>query len=155
MLRLENIHKSFPMGNRSLHVLRGIDLGVESGELVSIMGASGSGKSGLALQAMALGASLVADDQTILTRRGDGIVATCPAQLQGRIEARGVGLLQAEARDSALLQLVVDMDLIETDRLPPQRRCRILGISLPLLHKTESPYFTAAVTQYLKGGRSD
>lgn len=47
MLRLQNIHKSFPMGSQSLHVLRGIDFGVESGELVSIMGASGSGKSTL------------------------------------------------------------------------------------------------------------
>ncbi|MDJ0919179.1 MAG: ABC transporter ATP-binding protein [Woeseiaceae bacterium] len=47
MLRLENIHKSYPMGNQSLHVLKGIDFGVESGELVSIMGASGSGKSTL------------------------------------------------------------------------------------------------------------
>ena len=47
MLRLENIHKSYPMGNQSLHVLRGIDFGVEPGELVSIMGASGSGKSTL------------------------------------------------------------------------------------------------------------
>lgn len=47
MLRLENIHKFYPMGNQSLHVLRGIDFGVESGELVSIMGASGSGKSTL------------------------------------------------------------------------------------------------------------
>ncbi len=47
MLRLENIHKSYPMGNQSLHVLRGVNLGVESGELVSIMGASGSGKSTL------------------------------------------------------------------------------------------------------------
>jgi putative ABC transport system ATP-binding protein len=35
------------MGNQSLHVLRGIDMEVESGELVSIMGASGSGKSTL------------------------------------------------------------------------------------------------------------
>lgn len=47
MLRLKNIHKFYPMGNQSLHVLRGIDFGVESGELVSIMGASGSGKSTL------------------------------------------------------------------------------------------------------------
>ncbi len=47
VLQLRNIHKSFPMGNQSLHVLRGIDMEVESGELVSIMGASGSGKSTL------------------------------------------------------------------------------------------------------------
>ena len=47
MLHLENIHKSYPMGNQSLHVLRGIDLVVDTGELVSIMGASGSGKSTL------------------------------------------------------------------------------------------------------------
>lgn len=47
MLQLKNIHKSYAMGNQSLHVLRGVDMEVESGELVSIMGASGSGKSTL------------------------------------------------------------------------------------------------------------
>lgn len=120
-----------------------------------LIGPSGSGKSGLALQAMASGALLVADDQTILTRRGDGIVATCPDPLKGRIEARGVGLLRAEVQESALLQLVIDMEQVETDRLPPVRSCRILGVPLPLLHKVESVYFAAAVMQYLKGGRSD
>lgn len=47
MLHLQNIHKSYVMGNQSLHVLQGVDMDVESGELVSIMGASGSGKSTL------------------------------------------------------------------------------------------------------------
>ncbi len=47
MLHLQNIHKSYPMGQQSLHVLRGINMDIESGELVSIMGASGSGKSTL------------------------------------------------------------------------------------------------------------
>jgi len=47
VLELRNIHKSYRMGTQSLHVLKGIDLLVESGELVSIMGSSGSGKSTL------------------------------------------------------------------------------------------------------------
>lgn len=47
MISLTNIHKSYQMGNNSLHVLKGIDLQVAQGEMVSIMGSSGSGKSTL------------------------------------------------------------------------------------------------------------
>ena len=47
MLKLRNIHKSYPIGQNSLHVLKGIDLDIEEGEMVSIMGSSGSGKSTL------------------------------------------------------------------------------------------------------------
>ena len=48
MIKLENIHKSYRIGKSgSLHVLKGIDLNVQEGELVSIMGSSGSGKSTL------------------------------------------------------------------------------------------------------------
>ncbi|HAH59665.1 MAG: ABC transporter ATP-binding protein [Lentimicrobium sp.] len=47
MIRLTNIHKSYVTGSNSLHVLKGIDLKIEQGEFVSVMGSSGSGKSTL------------------------------------------------------------------------------------------------------------
>ena len=45
MIRIKNLHKSYEMGSNSLHVLKGIDFNVSEGELVAIMGSSGSGKS--------------------------------------------------------------------------------------------------------------
>ena len=47
MLKINNLHKSYKMGDSSLHVLKGIDLHVDKGEMVAIMGSSGLGKSTL------------------------------------------------------------------------------------------------------------
>lgn len=125
-----------------------------NGRGVLIRGGSGTGKSSLALKLMAYGCDLVADDQTILQNLDGILVATCPKTIQNKIEARGVGILNARAIDSACIVLVVDLDTIETDRLPPQRWTDILGISLALLHKSESAHFSEAILQYLKWGRS-
>ncbi|WP_298237556.1 ABC transporter ATP-binding protein [uncultured Algibacter sp.] len=47
MLEIRELHKSYPIGGSSLHVLKGINLSVKDGEMVAIMGSSGSGKSTL------------------------------------------------------------------------------------------------------------
>lgn len=120
-----------------------------------ILGPAGAGKSALALDLMALGASLVADDRTILTRRGAALVATCPPAISGLIEARGIGLLSATPRDSVTLALAVDMGQSENERLPPPREIVLLDRPLPLLHKVATGYFAAALLQYLKGGLAE
>jgi putative ABC transport system ATP-binding protein len=47
MIELKEIRKSYDVGKQKLEVLKSIDLHIEAGELVSIMGSSGSGKSTL------------------------------------------------------------------------------------------------------------
>jgi HPr kinase/phosphorylase len=117
-----------------------------------ILGPSGSGKSALALDLMSRGAMLVADDRTILTRRADAVIATCPPTIRGVIEARHTGLLNAASADAAELAVVVDMGVTETERLPQHRVIVLLDRPIPLLHKVETGYFAAAVLQYLKAG---
>ncbi|WP_158965401.1 HPr kinase/phosphorylase [Chachezhania sediminis] len=122
---------------------------------VLILGASGSGKSGLGLSLMALGARLVADDRTVLTVDGKEIVASAPPTIRGLIEARGVGILNAPVVDRAPVRLVVDLDRTETDRLPPVRHRTVVGQSVPLLHKVDSAHFPSAILHYIAWGRRE
>lgn len=120
---------------------------------VLITGASGSGKSSLALQLMAFGAELVADDRVELTPHDtSGLLMAAPDALSGVIEARGVGLLSAKSVN-AYAVLHVDLDHAETNRLPPTRSKVISGVAIPSLYRVESPAFAAMVLAYLEGGR--
>jgi HPr kinase/phosphorylase len=123
-----------------------------SGQGLLILGPSGAGKSSLALQLMALGASLVADDRTILTPGADGrLFASCPPAIFGLIEARGLGLLPANPAGSVILAAAVDLGQSETERLPEPRHILLLGCPLPLLRKVESTSFAAALFLYMTG----
>ena len=123
-----------------------------SGRGVLIIGPSGSGKSALALQLMAFGAELVADDQTEVSVEA-GLIARCPATLDGLIEARGIGLLRSVPLPQAPIRLVVDMATSEPDRLPPNRMVTLLGTEVDLVLGRGNDHLAASVLCYLKGSR--
>ncbi|MCB1366864.1 MAG: HPr kinase/phosphatase C-terminal domain-containing protein [Rhodobacteraceae bacterium] len=125
-----------------------------AGRAVLITGASGAGKSGLALNLMAFGAALVSDDQTMLTREGDRVIARAPDALKGLIEARGAGLLKVDHAGAARVVLVADLSAPASDRLPERRTTSLLDVETELLFAAGLPNLAAVILQYLKHGRA-
>ncbi|MGO4909196.1 HPr kinase/phosphorylase [Pseudorhodobacter sp. W20_MBD10_FR17] len=120
-----------------------------------ILGPSGAGKSALGLELMAYGALLVADDRTHLVRQGNDLVASCPAQIAGKIEARGIGILAATRQDFAPIILIVDLSQTETERLPPKRQLDLLGVPIDLVFGSTSRHFPFGILQFLRTKRVD
>ncbi len=126
---------------------------VINGRAALISGAAGSGKSALALELIALGAKLIADDRTILEDIDGVLVARAPSPIQGMIEARGVGLLNVDTVPCGNVVLAINMDEEEQSRLPDLRYVTYLGHNIALQHKVNAPYFSSAVYQLLTHGR--
>ncbi len=132
-------------------LIHGTAVAVEGAGLL-ITGASGAGKSSLAVQLIALGAGLIADDQVLVSKDADGVTLSRPAGLPEAIEARGLGLLAAPMVESVPLRAIVDLDLTETARLPAARHRRIAGVDVKLIANAPSPHFPSALLLYLRGG---
>ena len=111
---------------------------------VLLLGPPGAGKSDLALRLIDQPgsgisgelklATLVADDQVVVTRQGDALVARAPAPLAGKLEIRGLGIAPAKFAESAKLALAVRLAPSSTiERLPAidMQRFSCCGLSLP------------------------
>jgi HPr kinase/phosphorylase len=108
-----------------------------------LRGPSGAGKSDLALRFLTLTGEggdrplLVADDQVVLTPNGNGeLVASAPSSIAGKIEVRGLGIIEVPARAEARLTLVCDLvGTKEVPRMPshPWQRTMIAGIPIKLI----------------------
>lgn len=137
----------------SSETLHGSCVAIE-GRAALLVGASGSGKSATALDLISRGGALVADDQVILTVNDGTIQAGCPAGFEGKIEARGIGILDVTHVKEAEIVLVVDLDQTELQRLPPRRKQEILGIELPVIYGRENQHLCAGISALLRGSRS-
>jgi serine kinase of HPr protein (carbohydrate metabolism regulator) len=103
------------------------------GRAVVIMGPSGAGKSDLALRLLDRGFTLVSDDQTIVKRDGEKLVASAPPNIAGKLEIRGIGIVEMETVANVPVALLVELTS-EIQRLPDENRERpVLGIKLPLI----------------------
>lgn len=137
------------MPSAAPQMLHATTVAIEDRGLI-LLGASGQGKSSLALQLIALGAVLVADDSTLLIPKGGILHAQAPASIQGQIEARGVGLLSLPFVTDIPIYLAVDMDEHEEDRLPYPHQVALLGHPVPCLRRHDAPHFASALMLYLK-----
>ena len=103
------------------------------GRAVLIEGRSGEGKSDLALRLIDRGATLVADNQVICQRNEGGLIANAPAHLAGRIEVRGLGIVEMPNVERVPVSLLIVI-LDAPPRFPEDPRTRrIAGVDVPVL----------------------
>lgn len=112
------------------HLVHGTAVAI-GGRGVLIVGPSGSGKSDLALRLIDRGAKLIADDQVMLVARDGALQASAPATIYGRIEVRGLGIVEVEAAPAPIM-LIVDLQA-EPERMPEPRQRMLEGTALPVI----------------------
>jgi len=98
-----------------------------------LRGPSGSGKSDLALRALDAGWDLVSDDQTVINREEERLIASPPTTIAGLLEVRGLGLVHYPFVPRIELKMVVDLVArARIERLPDLASLEVLGRPLPL-----------------------
>jgi serine kinase of HPr protein (carbohydrate metabolism regulator) len=123
---------SAPGQRISAETLHASTVAVE-GRAVLIAGPSASGKSDLALRLLDRGFTLVSDDRTLVRKDGDRLIASAPPNIAGKLEIRGIGIVEMDNVDNVPVALLVELTS-EIQRLPDENRERpVLGVRVPLI----------------------
>ncbi len=102
------------------------------GSGVLIRGDPGSGKSDLGLRLIEDGATLVSDDYTELKSTPRGLFASAPDTIRGKMEVRGIGVVDFSCAEVSKVALVVTLVPRENvERVPEPTYAEIEGIQVP------------------------
>ena len=121
-----------------------------------IRGASGSGKSDLALRCIGMpagplaasAARLVADDQVLISPAAGGLIVSPPPTIAGRLEVRGLGIVEVQHVSRARLALIVDLVAPnQVQRMPEDRRVTLAGVDIPAIEL--APFEASAAIKLL------
>jgi serine kinase of HPr protein (carbohydrate metabolism regulator) len=103
------------------------------GRAVLIGGLPGAGKSDLALRLIDRGAVLISDDYCDVLRAEGALRASAPATILGKVEMRGVGIVEMATAQQVPVALFVDLDQLP-ERMPEPGETRTLaGVAVPVL----------------------
>jgi serine kinase of HPr protein (carbohydrate metabolism regulator) len=103
------------------------------GRGVLIGGRPGMGKSDLAFRLVDRGALLISDDYTIVRRVKGVALASAPATIIGKIELRGVGIVELETAQEVPVALIVDLDERPERQPEPGETRLVAGVAIPVL----------------------
>jgi len=138
LIEVENLWKTYDMGHEQVHALRGVNMNIEKGEYVAIMGPSGSGKSTL----MNLIGCLDTPTQGIYRLNGQAVVDLNDDEL-ARIRNKEIGFVfqtfnllpRATALHNVELPLIYNGTSRDQRRENAEKAMQIVGLGDRMTHK--------------------
>lgn len=103
------------------------------GKGILLLGKSGSGKSDITLRLIEnLGANLVADDRTNITLKNNQIIASCPSNILGLLEVRGIGLVKFQSKPETKIDVVINLvdNFSQIERIPQKKYWEYQGVKI-------------------------
>jgi putative ABC transport system ATP-binding protein len=145
MMKLNNVRKSYGQGSSRVEVLKGIDLTIEAGETLSLVGKSGSGKSTL----LSLMAGLDQVDSGEIWIRGQPINTLSEKELT-RFRAKTMGIVFQQfhlvSTLSALENVLLPLNLLKTENA--------LSLATQLIEQVGLAHRAHHLPSELSGGES-
>ena len=111
-----------------------------------ICGKSGAGKSDLCLRLIDAGAQLVSDDQAIIENKNGRLIASCPQNLRGLMEIRGIGIVETPFIPETQIHLkLILRNAAEIERMPVPETENLEGVQIPVFYL--DPFEVSAIAK--------